>query len=648
MTFVYVVLAALGLGLLIFIHELGHYWVARRVGIKVEAFSIGFGRAIVSWKRDGVEWRIGWLPVGGYVRMAGTDRKGDRQPHEVPGGFFAARPIDRIKVALAGPAVNFLFAFLAFSLLWAVGGRDKPFAEFTRRVGWVDSHSQLYRDGLRPGDIIESYDDHPVKSARDHLQAPLLGGDQIEVHGYLIDYSKEMRVPFAVTVRPYPHPYVLEEGVTTLGIFAPAQYLLYNPLPDGRANLLPPGSPMRQSGIAYGDRLFWADGQLLFSAEQLGQILSEQKALLTLEHQGEKRLASVPRLPIDDLTWSWSEREELGDWHYALGLKGSAAEAIFIPYTLSYEGVVTGRVAAFDHERQAELFPPSVQAAVNAPLQMGDRIIAVDGRPVSGALEIMEALQNHQVLVIVERKKGGWPLVPWDEADASFDQEVNWRSLEQLASGIGTPQAADRVGTLALLAPIHPVSVLQLEQAAGREEQFFKAVAERRAEIEKLYKGARRERMLRELESSERRLRLGVELQDRVVRYNPSPTTLFANVVGETWRTWKSLLSGHLSPKWIAGPVGIVQVMQYGWALGAREALFWLAVISLNLGILNLLPMPVLDGGQICFAAYEMITRRRIRAEVMERLIIPFVILLIGFFIFVTYQDLSRLLRGLF
>ena len=105
----FVILAALGLGLLVFIHELGHYFVARRVGIKVEAFGIGFGRAAFTWERKGVLWRLNWIPFGGYVKMAGMEKNGEKQPYEVEGGFFAAKPLDRIKVALAGPTVNIVY-----------------------------------------------------------------------------------------------------------------------------------------------------------------------------------------------------------------------------------------------------------------------------------------------------------------------------------------------------------------------------------------------------------------------------------------------------------------------------------------------------------------------------------------------------------
>src|SRR5438132_112941 len=101
----YVVLAVLGLSFLIFIHELGHFWMARRVGMRVETFAIGFGKPIFSWIRDGVKWQIGWLPFGGYVKIAGTETEEGNDPFSVADGFYGKSPWDRIKVAIMGPLV---------------------------------------------------------------------------------------------------------------------------------------------------------------------------------------------------------------------------------------------------------------------------------------------------------------------------------------------------------------------------------------------------------------------------------------------------------------------------------------------------------------------------------------------------------------
>ena len=131
-------------------NELGHYWMARRVGMRVETFSIGFGRPIVHWMRDGVRWQIGWLLFGGYVKISGQEIEKGVDPYSVPDGFFGKSPWARIKVAAMGPIVNIVFAIILFAALWGLGGRTKHFSEFTHIIGWVDPHSELYAQGVRP------------------------------------------------------------------------------------------------------------------------------------------------------------------------------------------------------------------------------------------------------------------------------------------------------------------------------------------------------------------------------------------------------------------------------------------------------------------------------------------------------------------
>ena len=143
----YLLMAILGLSFLIFIHELGHYFMARRVGMRVETFSIGFGHPIYSWVRDGVKWQIGWLLFGGYVKIAGMEGAEKQDPYTIKDGYFGKRPIDRILVSLMGPLVNIVFAFIAFTLLWSAGGREKKFSESTHKIGWIDQQSQLCSQG---------------------------------------------------------------------------------------------------------------------------------------------------------------------------------------------------------------------------------------------------------------------------------------------------------------------------------------------------------------------------------------------------------------------------------------------------------------------------------------------------------------------
>ena len=129
-TFVSLVALIVTLGVLVTIHEFGHYWVARRCKVKVLRFSIGFGRAIKTWRgKDGVEFVIAPIPLGGYVKMLGQEDTRVSQENEVADeekhvSFASKSPFQRALIAVAGPAANFLLAVLVFWVLNLAYGKS--------------------------------------------------------------------------------------------------------------------------------------------------------------------------------------------------------------------------------------------------------------------------------------------------------------------------------------------------------------------------------------------------------------------------------------------------------------------------------------------------------------------------------------------
>jgi regulator of sigma E protease len=159
------------IGPLVLIHELGHYWVARWFGIGAETFSIGFGRKIAGWTdKRGTLWKIGWLPLGGYVRFVGDENvasaAGDQSvlSEDQKRRSFHLRPVyQRFLVVLAGPVANFLLAILIFAAFFAVLG--KPTAAPV--IGAVEPASAAAGAGLQPGDRITSIAGRDVDDFRD-------------------------------------------------------------------------------------------------------------------------------------------------------------------------------------------------------------------------------------------------------------------------------------------------------------------------------------------------------------------------------------------------------------------------------------------------------------------------------------------------
>lgn len=648
---IYVVLAALALGFLIFIHELGHYWMARKVGMKVEAFGIGFGKPIYSWERKGVKWLIGWIPFGGYVKIAGMEGESDRDPYEIPGGFFSKSPLDRIKVAIMGPLVNLLFAFLVFAIIWATGGRYKGFSEFTDKIGWVDPKSELYALGVRPGDEIRSYEDHPFHGAKDHLYGPMMASSTIEVKGFKDDYQNGEKTPFDYTVKPYEHPSSIEKGILTAGILNSASYVIYAPTDENTIeHVLPEGSPMQNSGIEPGDRLVSVDGIPLFSFQQLGHILNDGRTLLTIQRGQQNILRRVPRVKIEELKLDTNLKDEFVDWQHEAQLTSEKTTNLFsIPYSVTPDNVVENPLKMIDKEKQKEIFPDHVFSDLELPLEHGDKILAVDGTPIKYAYQLLSRLQEHRVNIVVERDPELLKPITWKKSDQEFDKELNWADLQKIVSTIGTNLPIKAAGNLYLLKPIAPKMRSEFALSPEKQAQMASTLSEQKKAIAAIEDPEKRSLAAQQLETQEKQLLLGLPgIQDRKVIYNPTPTEQFDGVFQEIWRTLVALVSGYLNPKWMAGPIGIVQVVHDSWMVGFREALFWLGAISLNLGILNLLPIPVLDGGYICLFLIEMITKKRMKPKTLEKLIIPFVVLVGFFFIYTTYNDISRLISGFF
>lgn len=622
-----IVLALFGLSFLVFIHELGHYVMAKRAGMHVEVFSIGFGRPILSWKFQGVKWQIGILPFGGFVKIAGMEQEKGLEPHDIPGGFYASKPWNRIKVAFMGPLVNIVFAVLVFTVIWMSGGREKPYAEYTNLIGWVDPNSELYELGVRPGDSITSINGEKYKNFQGLMLSSLSGGEELDVRGEKVNYLKGEKKAYDYTVETFPHPRSSDKDFKTIGVYAPANYLIYR-------GGMPTDSPAKVSGIEVGDRVMWADGELLFSTPQLVKVVNEGKALLSVKRGDQFELIKVPRVPVRDLRLSGEQVSELDDWHYEVGYtKQKVDEMLFVPYELNEKAEVMGILPYINDGSKEDK---------GRLLQPGDQILAVDGVPVRSAPELLKQVQEKHVQLIVQRGSD-LKTIAWDKEAGTFGSGVDWKELGLLVDSFkqGKPEVA--VGEFHKLVPIVPIAYKDFPLTDEQREFLSGSIEDQQKTIARLEDVEKRAELQETLRRHTERQMLGLKLSDRMVQYNPTPIAMTEGIFKEMYVTLSSLVTGNLSPKWLSGPVGIVTLMHYSWKHSLMEALFWLGAISLNLGVLNLLPIPVLDGGHICFSLFEWITRKRIPSKVMQRMIIPFVILLISFFIYVTFQDVTRL-----
>ena len=236
-----------GLAALIFVHELGHFLVARKVGVVVEKFSLGFGPKIFSFTQGGTEYLLCWIPLGGYVKMKGEE-VGEESTDE-KGAFYAAPVMHRLAIAFAGPLFNILFAIAIYYCVYLVG-----VPALSPIVGTVKEESPALAAGLQTGDRILAIGNEKI-----------LYWEQLQkiVHvspGRSLDFQVERssgtiaRVPITPISQEITDLFGDKENVGLIGITPLVRNIIY----------VKEGTPADRAGIQEGDILLTVDDTTIF------------------------------------------------------------------------------------------------------------------------------------------------------------------------------------------------------------------------------------------------------------------------------------------------------------------------------------------------------------------------------------------------
>jgi regulator of sigma E protease len=620
--------ALLGLGLLIFLHELGHFWVARRAGIRVEVFSIGFGRPIWSRQINGVDWRIGIFPFGGYVRLAGMEMEEEALQNPAPGSYFASPVSARIAAIAAGPAANVLISFLCCLIVFVLGGRLKSWSELSPYIGSIPAGSALEKHEVALGDRVAKIDGSPYSGARDLLLASLSDGP-LSLSLVAQPFSSARRGEYSIQVRRSP-----ASGRALL--WRPAKFLRLGT--EGKENPLVEGSPLLEAGAQLGDRLIWMDGVLLWNEEQVSSLLNDGKVLLTVMRNGRPTLVRSPRIRYraadrPDLAWK--------DWWLQGGTK-RASDFWILAAPLDSSLTVGSPAAALSKEEESVSLP----FLAYQELKRGDRIVAVDGFSVQDGPSLVAQLQKRVAHVVVERAQGTSAPLSLDQAQEEFLKPYSAAGLSALAQGLMEGKSLLAFGELVMLQPVAVKPLSQFAMGPARADTIAVDAHERRLKIMTMPDGAERRAALAAFEREQTLNVLGVRMdgwQDVTIRYNPEPFGLFADQVAQVWMTLKGLVTGKISGQHVNSPVGVFVAMKNSWASSFTEGVYLLGFISLSLAVFNLLPLPVLDGGHIVIALVEGLTGRRPSARLMKWLFLPFFIGLLGLMAYTVWNDLSQI-----
>jgi len=252
------VAVAFVLGVMILVHEFGHYAVAKLCGVRVDVFSLGFGKRLLGFRRGDTDYRISALPLGGYVKMAGENpmeaRTGD------PGEFMSHPRWQRLLIAVAGPSMNILLAVGIVTGVFMVHYSHDWYLDQPAHVGWVEDNSPAAKAGIKPGDVI------------------------IKIDGMSNPLWEDAKAKIAISPGQ-PVPLSIKRGDETLTATLIPNTL--GPSRIGDAGIDPaagvtveglePNMPASQAGIRQGDELLTINGTELRSIRQLTHFLEEDR-----------------------------------------------------------------------------------------------------------------------------------------------------------------------------------------------------------------------------------------------------------------------------------------------------------------------------------------------------------------------------------
>ena len=174
-----ILIAIVILGLLIFVHELGHFAVAKWSGVTVLRFSLGFGPRLLAWRRGDTEYAVSAVPLGGYVKMLGDDPE-DEVPIADAARAFSEQPLGRRSaIVLAGPLMNLVTASVAFTIVFAIFGAGNP--STAPKIGGVMENMAAAKAGLQRGDTVQTVDGKPI-STWDELSQAVRASGGAELH----------------------------------------------------------------------------------------------------------------------------------------------------------------------------------------------------------------------------------------------------------------------------------------------------------------------------------------------------------------------------------------------------------------------------------------------------------------------------------
>ncbi len=623
-TIVNILTAAIGLGLVIFVHELGHFAVAKWCGVYVERFSIGFGPMLWVRKWGDTEYALSAVPFGGYVKMRGQD---DIDPGQMTDEQVAADPLSytsktvpqRMAIISAGVIMNLITGWMFFSLSYQLGVE-----EVQAQVGQVVVGMPAWTYGIRPGDTLTKINGRKVKEYADIVRGVALSSGQLE-----IEVLRPSGDKYTIQIDPDKSGDRRRLGVD------PIDSLQIHERAEQCAD---PGSPAASAGFEKGDLITAIHGTPVANWLEVVPILNRHRAEsldITISRKdktpGSKLAPKVVQLKLPPAQVK------------TLGLR-----------------LELGKITAIRID----------SPAAKAGLKIGDRLTKIEGQDVGLQLDPQSLpfyfyeQRGKPLQILVQREiVGGEPesheltvtaddTSPWSEPTFHAGTPMSIPGLGLafqflptiLSVDAGGPAAQAGIKPGSILASVKflkrqgvgtdrlgdtdsivPIEILDKNEEGGWPyAQWLLQMSDLRdvaVSIKDDAKAVPRDVPLTpapaadQFQPSLRGLQLSTSTRFRQAENVADACQIGVqktkDSVTEVYLTIRSLVRGDMSYKNLHGPLGIAKFAYIMAEEGPALFLLFLGAISMNLAVINFLPIPVLDGGHMVFLIYEGVTGRK-------------------------------------
>jgi len=527
------------LGLLVFVHELGHFAVAKFFKVRVEVFSLGFGKKIFKFKKGDTEYCISLIPLGGYVKMFGDDPSKPIDPVDRVHSFTHKPVGQRIAVVLAGPLMNLFFAILIFAVLAKIGEEQR-----SPIVGDVLESSYAFKTGFKSGDTVLAVAGQSVKSWDDFQNKLNASAFQnVEILVRRENSQVEEKVSASVTQKENPNIF---SPKIKIGDIDGLDYKSIAPTIG-----VTKGSLAEKFGLKTGDTFTKINGKEIKHFRSLEAELAKQKGDFDVTVQRSLDLKKYSDVDI-----------KLNAQESGLSLEkwGISSSELFIAKIVEKS--------------------PAEKAGILA----GDQILKIRQNPIYQWDDILDQMKSYS---------GGGEVEVQVQRGSEIKSFYLKPQMSQLTASSGAEEKRYTIGIVPWLS--YAGADLVKVEYDGFMNVFNRGL-------------------------------------DRTYQFTVMTVYSFVK-----------LIQGVVSPKNIGGVLSIGQAASETFKMGYSAFLTMMAVLSINLFIMNLLPIPVLDGGHLVIYILEIINRGPVAVRKIEIAQQVGFVLLITLMIYSLFNDVTRI-----